>query len=422
MAKYYRSDPWDYGAYETGRTRPPKKKGCLTPFLLMAVIALSGLVSALSFLNVRLFSQLKTANVQNQNTMSIIREMEENEEAAIPEDYCAETEAMAKAAGSQTMLDLVPSETSADTFTQDQGLSLQEIYARNINSVVSITCSSGYSSSTGTGVIFSDQGYIVTNYHVIEDAWAVNVLLTDERQFEATLVGADAATDLAVLYIEGTGLSAAEFGDSTQLRVGDSVAAIGDPLGSEFRGTLTNGIVSAINRDVSVNSRTMTLIQTNAAINSGNSGGPLINCYGQIIGINTLKIGDNASYAGVEGLGFAIPSATVKEVVDQLISQGYVSGRPTLGIWGEGVSRFYQHYYQMPAGLYIGEIDPESDAAAQGLVIGDILLSINDIRITSMEEMENAIYDLNPGDTVTAIIYRYGTQYQVDLVLSEAKG
>ena len=422
MAKYYRSDPWDYGAYETGRTRPPKKKGCLTPFLLMAVIALSGLVSALSFLNVRLFSQLKTANVQNQNTMSIIREMEENEEAAIPEDYCAETEAMAKAAGSQTMLDLVPSETSADTFTQDQGLSLQEIYARNINSVVSITCSSGYSSSTGTGVIFSDQGYIVTNYHVIEDAWAVNVLLTDERQFEATLVGADAATDLAVLYIEGTGLSAAEFGDSTQLRVGDSVAAIGDPLGSEFRGTLTNGIVSAINRDVSVNSRTMTLIQTNAAINSGNSGGPLINCYGQIIGINTLKIGDNASYAGVEGLGFAIPSATVKEVVDQLISQGYVSGRPTLGIWGEGVSRFYQHYYQMPAGLYIGEIDPESDAAAQGLVIGDILLSINDIRITSMEEMENAIYDLNPGDTVTAIIYRYGTQYQVDLVLSEATG
>ena len=422
MAKYYRSDPWDYGAYETGRTRPPKKKGCLTPFLLMAVIALSGLVSALSFLNVRLFSQLKTANVQNQNTMSIIREMEENEEASIPEDYCAETEAMAKAAGSQTMLDLVPSETSADTFTQDQGLSLQEIYARNINSVVSITCSSGYSSSTGTGVIFSDQGYIVTNYHVIEDAWAVNVLLTDERQFEATLVGADAATDLAVLYIEGTGLSAAEFGDSTQLRVGDSVAAIGDPLGSEFRGTLTNGIVSAINRDVSVNGRTMTLIQTNAAINSGNSGGPLINCYGQIIGINTLKIGDNASYAGVEGLGFAIPSATVKEVVDQLISQGYVSGRPTLGIWGEGVSRFYQHYYQMPAGLYIGEIDPESDAAAQGLVIGDILLSINDIRITSMEEMENAIYDLNPGDTVTAIIYRYGTQYQVDLVLSEAKG
>ena len=422
MAKYYRSDPWDYGAYETGRTRPPKKKGCLTPFLLMAVIALSGLVSALSFLNVRLFSQLKTANAQHDNTMSIIREMEENEASMASAYDPEETEAMAEAYAGQTMLDLVPSETAVDTFTQEQGLSLQEIYARNIDSVVSITCSKRTGSSTGTGVIFSDQGYIVTNYHVIEDARAVTVLLTDEREFEATLVGADAASDLAVLYVESNDLTAAEFGDSTTMRVGDSVAAIGDPLGSEFRGTLTNGIVSAINRDVSVGGRTMTLIQTNAAINSGNSGGPLINCYGQVIGINTLKIGDNASYAGVEGLGFAIPSTTVKEVVDQLINQGYVSGRPTLGIWGEGVSSFYQHYYRMPAGLYIGEIDPDSDAAAKGLVIGDILLMVDHTRITSMEDLESALYNLTPGDTVNIIIYRYGTQYQVDLVLSEAKG
>ena len=422
MAKYYRSDPWDYGAYETGRTRPPKKKGCLTPFLLMAVIALSGLVSALSFLNVRLFTQLETANARKDDTVSIIRDMEDDESSMVAEAYLEETEAAAEAASSQTVLDLVPSETSVDTFTQDQGLSLQEIYARNIDSVVSITCTQKNGSTTGTGVIFSDQGYIVTNYHVIEDARAVSVLLTDEREFDATLVGTDPATDLAVLYIEGTDLSAAEFGDSTQMRVGDSVAAIGDPLGSEFRGTLTNGIVSAINRDVSVSGRTMTLIQTNAAINSGNSGGPLINCYGQVIGINTLKIGDSASSAGVEGLGFAIPSATVKEVVDQLINQGYVSGRPTLGIYGEGVSRFYQHYYRMPAGLYIGEIDPDSDAAAQGLVIGDILLTINDIRITSMEDLEAALFNLTPGETVTVIIYRYGTQYQVELTLSEAKG
>ena len=312
MAKYYRSDPWDYGAYETGRTRPPKKKGCLTPFLLMAVIALSGLVSALSFLNVRLFSQLKTATALKDDTVSIIREMEENEQYSITEGYSEETEAMEEAAASQTMLDLVPSETAVDTITQDNGLSLQEIYAKNIDSVVSITCSRRNGSSTGTGVIFSDQGYIVTNYHVIEDARSMTVLLTDERQFDAVLVGADSVSDLAVIYVEAADLIPAEFGDSTAMRVGDSVAAIGDPLGSEFRGTLTNGIVSAINRDVSVGGRTMTLIQTNAAINSGNSGGPLINCYGQVIGINTLKIGDNASSAGVEGLGFAIPSATVK--------------------------------------------------------------------------------------------------------------
>ena len=420
MAKYYRSDPWNYGAYETGRTRPPKKKGCLTPLLLMTVIALSGLVSVLSFLNVRLFAQLNNAKAKHEDTVSIVREMAE--ETASIESMPEETILAAPAEEVQAHLDLVPSETSVSTATQDNGLSLQEIYAKNIDSVVSITCQLSRGSSSGTGVIFSSQGYIVTNHHVIEDARAITVLLTDERQLEAKVIGADSASDLAVLYVEGEDLIAAEFGDSTQLRVGDSVAAIGDPLGSELRGTLTNGIVSAINRDVSVGGRTMTLIQTNAAINSGNSGGPLINCYGQVIGINTLKISDSASSAGVEGLGFAIPSATVKEIVDQLIDQGYVSGRPSLGISGESVSNFYQHYYRMPAGLYITYIESDSDAAAKGIVTGDILLSLGEIRITSEEDLVSALYNLNPGDSVTAIIYRYGMQYQVDLTLSEANG
>ena len=422
MAKYYRSDPWDYGAYETGRTRPPKKRGCLTPLLLMTVIALSGLVSVLSFLNVRLFAQLNTAKAKHEDTVSIVREIEESRESETPETVPEETCLAAPAAEAQPHLDLVPSETSVSTFTQEQGLSLQEIYARNIDSVVSITCTYRNGSSSGTGVIFSTEGYIVTNHHVIEGAQAITVLLTDERILEATLVGTDAVSDLAVLHVEEGNLTAAEFGDSTQLRVGDSVAAIGDPLGSEFRGTLTNGIVSAINRDVTMEGRTMTLIQTNAAINSGNSGGPLINCYGQVIGINTLKIGDNASSAGVEGLGFAIPSATVKEIVDQLIDQGYVSGRPSLGIYGEGVSSFYQHYYRMPAGLYITQVLLDSDAASRGIIPGDILISIDNTRITNMDDLNSMIYNYNPGDSVTVVFYRQGFQYQVNLTLAEANG
>ena len=422
MAKYYRSDPWDYGAYETGRTRPPKKRGCLTPLLLMTVIALSGLVSVLSFLNVRLFAQLNTAKAKHEDTVSIVREIEESKEAETSETVPEETSLAAPAAEAQPHLDLVPSETSVSTFTQEQGLSLQEIYARNIDSVVSITCTYRTGSSSGTGVIFSTEGYIVTNHHVIEGAQAITVLLTDERILEATLVGTDAVSDLAVLHVEEGNLTAAEFGDSTQLRVGDSVAAIGDPLGSEFRGTLTNGIVSAINRDVTMEGRTMTLIQTNAAINSGNSGGPLINCYGQVIGINTLKIGDNASSAGVEGLGFAIPSATVKEIVDQLIDQGYVSGRPSLGIYGEGVSSFYQHYYRMPAGLYVTQVLLDSDAASRGIIPGDILISIDNTRITNMDDLNSIIYNYNPGDSVTVVFYRQGFQYQVNLTLAEANG
>ena len=422
MAKYYRSDPWDYGAYETGRTRPPKKRGCLTPLLLMTVIALSGLVSVLSFLNVRLFAQLNTAKAKHEDTVSIVREIEESREAETSETVPEETSLAAPAAEAQPHLDLVPSETSVSTFTQEQGLSLQEIYSRNIDSVVSITCTYRNGSSSGTGVIFSTEGYIVTNHHVIEGAQAITVLLTDERILEATLVGTDEVSDLAVLHVEEGNLTAAEFGDSTQLRVGDSVAAIGDPLGSEFRGTLTNGIVSAINRDVTMEGRTMTLIQTNAAINSGNSGGPLINCYGQVIGINTLKIGDNASSAGVEGLGFAIPSATVKEIVDQLIDQGYVSGRPSLGIYGEGVSSFYQHYYRMPAGLYITQVLLDSDAASRGIIPGDILISIDNTRITNMDDLNSIIYNYNPGDSVTVVFYRQGFQYQVNLTLAEANG
>jgi serine protease Do len=193
-------------------------------------------------------------------------------------------------------------------------------------------------------------------------------------------------------------------------------------LGSSLRGTFTDGIVSAINRDVTVGGRTMTLIQTNAALNTGNSGGPLINCYGQVIGINTMKIGDFVDASGVEGIGFAIPSSTVKLIVDQLIQQGYVSGRPTLGIKGESVSLFYQRYYMMPAGIFITELDPASDAARKGIQTDDILMGINGISIYSMEDLNNILYNCDVGETVEAIIYRAGKQYRVDLTLAEAKG
>ena len=190
----------------------------------------------------------------------------------------------------------------------------------------------------------------------------------------------------------------------------------------EYRGTYTDGIVSAINRDVDMDGRTMTLIQTNAALNSGNSGGPLINCYGQVIGINTMKIGAFTDSAGVEGIGFAIPSATVKDIVDQLITQGYVSGRPTLGLEGEALSSFYQHYYRLPAGLYITYVDPGSDAYLKGIENGDLLLSLNDQRITTMDELKALLFDREVGETVEAIIYRAGQQYRVSLTLSEQKG
>ncbi|MEE0109915.1 MAG: trypsin-like peptidase domain-containing protein [Oscillospiraceae bacterium] len=412
---YY--NDWDDQFYGTGPTEPPKSRGGLVALMLILIIFLSGIITVLGVLNIKLFHQLQT---RQENELSISF----TTESTVPEDapISMASEPAQYSDAPFVSMDLQQAPAGVENVPAQGGLSLQDIYTRNIDSVVSITCSKRSSTSSGTGVILSQDGYIVTNAHVVEGGSSITVQLTDDRTFSASIVGSDEISDLAVLYIAAEGLTPAQFGDSSSLRVGDTVVAIGDPLGVEFRGTYTNGIVSAINRDVDVDGRTMTLIQTNAALNSGNSGGPLINCYGQVIGINTMKIGTYTDSAGVEGLGFAIPSATVKDVVDQLITQGYVSGRPTLGIEGEALSTFYQHYYRMPAGLYITAVERSSDAYTKGIEDGDILISVNGTRVISMDDLKAVLYECEVGQTVQTVIYRAGQQYQVELTLAEDKG
>ena len=407
---------WDDNTYYTGPTEPPKNRGALVALLLIFIIFLCGIVTVLGVLNIRLFQKLNREEPSQELAISFTTEETEPETQA-PQVTTPTASQPSGLAG--CTMDLQAAPKGVDTVPEGGGLSLQEIYAKNIPSVVSISCLSSRGTASGTGVVLSQDGYLVTNYHVISGAKEINVLLTDDRSFTAQSVGYDAVSDLAVLHIDAQNLNAAQFGSSDSLRVGDTVVAIGDPLGVEFRGTYTNGIVSAINRDVEVNGRTMTLIQTNAALNSGNSGGPLINCYGQVIGINTVKIGAFADTAGVEGLGFAIPSTQVKEIVDQIIAQGYVSGRPTLGITGEALSKFYQHYYRMPAGLYITQVDASSDAAQKGVQVGDMLLYLGDTRITGLDDLKAAIYDCEVGQQVEAILYRRGQQYRLTLTLQE---
>ena len=407
---------WDDSVYGNGPTEPPKNRGALVALMLILIIFLCGIVTMLSLMNIRLFRELRTD--KQEKDLAISFTTEPTEEAV---DRIAPTQTPAPAAVSapNATMNLQAAPKGVDNIPEGGGMSLQDIYTLNIPSVVSITCQGSRSASSGTGVVLSVDGYIVTNAHVVENAHTYTVQLTDDRTFSARLVGCDDISDLAVLRIDCTDLTPAQFGDSSTLRVGDTVVAIGDPLGAAFRGTYTNGIVSAINRDVDMNGRTMTLIQTNAALNSGNSGGPLINCYGQVIGINTMKIGAFTDTAGVEGLGFAIPSTQVKEIVDQIIAQGYVSGRPTLGITGEALSTFYQHYYRMPAGLYITEVDPGSDAASKGIQEGDMLLYLDDTRIVSADDLKTAIYEYEVGEVVEVIIYSRGQQYKLELTLSE---
>ena len=408
---------WDDSVYGTGPTDPPKNRGALVALMLILIIFLCGIVTMLGLMNIRLFRELKTDKQEHQELA--ISFTTEPAEGIVEEIIPTEAPAAVASSSPSATMNLQAAPKGIDNIPEGGGLSLQEIYTRNIPSVVSITCQASHSSSSGTGVILSADGYIVTNAHVVEDGVTISVQLTDDRSFTAHLVGCDDISDLAVLRIDCTDLTPAQFGDSSTLRVGDTVVAIGDPLGAAFRGTYTNGIVSAINRDVDMNGRTMTLIQTNAALNSGNSGGPLINCYGQVIGINTMKIGAFTDTAGVEGLGFAIPSTQVKEIVDQIISQGYVSGRPTLGITGEALSTFYQHYYRMPAGLYITEVDAGSDAEKKGIQEGDMLLYLEDTRITGLDDLKTAVYDCEVGQSVEVIIYHRGQQYKLELTLEE---
>ncbi|MGN1027389.1 MAG: S1C family serine protease [Faecousia sp.] len=412
--KHNSIEPWGDWEYGTGRTKPPKSHSGMIAVLLILVILLCSVVSVLGVLNIRLFQKLS----QREEEASAIAFAEETVETT-----AAPTETTPDPARSDVTMDLHTAPQAIDNVPQTGGLSLQEIYEKNIPSVVSVSCALSSGSASGTGVILSSQGYIVTNAHVIDGAQAIRVLLTDGRELDACLVGTDAVSDLAVLRIQADGLISAQFGDSDTLRVGDSVAAIGDPLGVDLRGTMTDGIISAINRDVSINGRTMNLIQTNAALNSGNSGGPLINCYGLVVGINTMKISAFTDQAGVEGLGFAIPSTTVKEVVEQIMDYGYVPGRPTLGITCEALSRFYQHFYRLPAGLYINQVDVGGAAWNAGLQAGDILVSLDGEALSATDDLNRILGSHAVGDEVTLYIYRAGFgEGTVTVALTEARG
>lgn len=412
--KHNQIDSWDDGVYGTGNTMPPKSHSGLVALLLILVIFLSGIISALSFLNIRLFQQLsRQTEQQDQVPMSFSAPG-----SSLPPGETT-PQAPAFREKQDISLSLDDSPQSVDNIPQEGGLSLQEIYEQNIPSVVSISCSTQTETNTGSGVILSDRGYIVTNYHVVRDAETITVRLTDDRIFTALLVGADRITDLAVIYVDAPDLQAAQFGSSASLRVGDAVAAIGDPLGGQLSGSMTNGIVSAVNRNVLMNGLPMELIQTNAALNPGNSGGPLINCYGQVIGINSLKaVGES----GADGIAFAIPSTTVKQIVDQLISQGYISGRPTLGMTGESVTQFDQFYFHIPAGLYLTQIDDHSSAALQGLEPGDILISLDGTAVFSQGILDTIVFQHAISDTLEAVIFRNGSQYTLTLTVTEEAG
>lgn len=273
------------------------------------------------------------------------------------------------------------------------------------------------SEAQGSGIILSSDGYIVTNNHVVEGASSITVQLNTGSEYGAKLIGSDEQTDLAVIKVEPTEeLTVATLGDSTTVEVGETAIAIGNPMGLEFFGSVTQGIVSAVNRTVSVDNRTMNLIQTDAAINSGNSGGALINAKGEVIGINTVKV----STTGVEGMGFAIPISEAKPIISDLLEYGYVKGRSVIGVSTRDVTIYMAQQYGWPQGAQIMSVTTDN-ARSAGLQQGDIVTKIDDQTVTSGSDLTEYKDTKSPGDTVKLEVYKYATGQTetISVVLSE---
>ena len=331
--------------------------------------------------------------------------------------------------GGQTVMYQAASGGSA-TSTSSTGSSLSDVASAVTPSVVVVTTEQIVTdnyfwggqqvlSGAGSGVILTTDGYIVTNYHVVEGARQITVTLHDDSTYTATVVGSDQQSDIALLKIDATGLTPAVLGDSDSVQVGEVVIAVGNPMGT-LGGTVTDGIVSALNRDISVEGNEMTLMQTSAAISPGNSGGGLFNTNGELIGIVNAKYSDEDA----EGLGFAIPVNTMKTVVQDLLENGYVTGRPALGITviTVGDVQTAMQYGVSSLGVYVNSVDEGSGAEAAGMKAGDRIVSIGTQLVESTDDVTNALKSYNVGDVVEVQVDRGRELITLQVTLGEKTG
>ncbi|MDD2533169.1 MAG: trypsin-like peptidase domain-containing protein [Eubacteriales bacterium] len=305
-----------------------------------------------------------------------------------------------------------------------KALSIIEIARRGKPAVVAINTETVVSTpfgetgtlpAAGSGFIISADGYIVTNHHVIAGAQEISVVLDRGDTYTAHVVGLDSINDLAVLKIDGQNLPTVILGESADLEVGELAVAIGNPLG-ELSGTVTAGIISALDREVSVDGQTMALLQTDAAINAGNSGGALFNSFGEVVGINSAK----NTGTGIEGLGFAIPIDHAKPIIEDLIRNGSATGKPRIGLYTQDITEDLAAQYDLPVGVYVAQVDPGSPADDAGLQKGDVIIAINGTEALTTEAINQIKNDYMPGDQIELTIVREGQKMTVVVILGEA--
>ncbi len=409
---------WSYEHYEAANQPKPKKKNKgLRVFT--AILCSMALVGVLSFAGIGAYHTFSNMSETGESSSSLPANQPGNQN---------------QEGSSGLILNDTPSSMASEPVTEGGVLTTSQIAKKVKPSVVGIVNYSASSTnsalagflapSEGSGIIMSEDGYILTNAHVVANAQSLKVVLETGEEYEGRIIGSDTKTDLAVVKIEATGLPYAEFGNSTQLEVGDKVVAIGNPSGLELAGSVTQGIVSALERPVRTSDSNMIMncIQTDAAINPGNSGGALVNEYGQVIGINSSKIAD----VDYEGVGFAIAINDAKPIVDDLMNHGYVTGRAKVGISYQPVDAYTAAVYQVPQGIIVVEVQPDSDVAAKGILVGDIITEIDGKAATTTQEVQEALDGKVPGDTITLTVYRRsgssGRVFQVTISLIEDTG
>ena len=306
-------------------------------------------------------------------------------------------------------------------------MSMSEVYASNVNSVVSINVSAtNYfgqtveTAASGTGFFITQDGYILTNHHVISDASSVKVTLYNGETYDAKVIGSDEDYDIAVLKIDVTGATPVVLGDSSKVAIGESVAAVGNPLG-ELTFSMSEGIVSCVNRAINVDGTPFNMIQVDCSINPGNSGGPLFNSYGEVIGIVSAKY-SSYSNTTVEGIGFAIPINDVVAMVEDIMTDGYVTDKAYMGFVPQNMTAqmAQQYRYDVTEGVFVCSVDPDSAAAKAGLKLGDVITKIDDTTISDMTDLNAAKKSYRAGDTVTLTIYREGKTIEVELTFDAA--
>jgi serine protease Do len=403
-ASPFADSPYVAAPIQDAPKQKPKKQKCamrgISVALLLAILVAGCGATALG-VSIYWNQKIRTFNDVVDNKLSVLQEkIDAFEGAAVP---------------GQT----VPS-TNGDT-------PLGKIYADNVNAVVAISNEGlttniygqvSRTASSGSGFIISEDGYVVSNYHVVEGAQRLRVIMSDSTDYEAKLVGFDSVNDLAVLKIDATGLPHVKLGSSDALAVGDQVLAIGNPLG-ELTSTLTVGYISAKDRMVNTDGTSLNMLQTDAAINSGNSGGPLFNMRGEVVGITTAKYsGTSASGATIEGIGFAIPMDDVADMIDELVKDGFISGA-YLGVMVRDVDPTVSQSYGIPMGVYVESVTAGSCAEKAGVLAKDIIVNLGGHEVTSMATLTRALRKFEPGDTTTITVSRAGTQEHLEITLDQ---